>query len=624
MNKINSFKIIELAVEGFKNFAEKRTFRFGSMNAITGHNGQGKSSIAEAIAYAIVGIPFFGTEQNLDRLYTIGGKKVTVELTIEVEDGSAHKLVRNRVNDKTDITYDGISIRQSDLTVMFGEKDVFLSIFNPLYFIEVLGNDGRNLLERYLPAVPHETILESLSEPIRALLIDKTMSMPETFLENIRTDIRELESTIIYVEGQRDLLDSQKKEVAAVLQQKQKELAETEGAITALETKRLQGINLAVMKGRLDALYKRYDDVSKGGLTSADTAAVDAEILTATARLEQRTAEVFVSKFSQPIAETRATVEQLKERYYKESAILKELAPGIVCPMCKQMITEQNIDAVKKSFDESIAAVMEKGREYSSQLSELLEIEGKSKDTFDQFKSDDVKNLQARITDLQNQRVRIIGEKNVSLQSRGDDLMAIKGQIQSLEADMESGSLSADEVQTLNGLRKIKDDLASEIAMRSDADFTEGAKFKADSDIDRLKESIEGKRQLETAVKFYIAERVRLMFAGFDMLQRVKIVLYDVVKKSGEIKDTFKFSYEDRPYRFLSLSEKIRAGLEISELMKRLAECNYPVFIDNGESVPVIDNIRPSGQVFVSQVVKGAPLNVEIIGGETRTEAKAA
>ena len=45
------------------------------------------------------------------------------------------------------ITYDGYEILQLDLADLFGERDVFLSIFNPLYFIEELGEDGKKLLE---------------------------------------------------------------------------------------------------------------------------------------------------------------------------------------------------------------------------------------------------------------------------------------------------------------------------------------------------------------------------------------------------------------------------------------------------------------------------------------------
>ena len=85
---------------------------------------------------------------------------------------------------------------------------------------------------------------------------------------------------------------------------------------------------------------------------------------------------------------------------------------------------------------------------------------------------------------------------------------------------------------------------------------------------------------------------------------------YDVVKSTGEVKDTFKFTYGGRRYDRLSLSEKIRAGMEVSELMKRLTGRNYPTFVDNMESVDDLANVRPSGQVIMAKCVSNAPLQV--------------
>lgn len=82
-------------------------------------------------------------------------------------------------------------------------------------------------------------------------------------------------------------------------------------------------------------------------------------------------------------------------------------------------------------------------------------------------------------------------------------------------------------------------------------------------------------------------------------MNRVSITLYDVVKSTGEVKDVFRFTYEGRDYICLSHSERIRAGLEVAELIKRLLGVEYPTFIDDVESVPVIDNVRPTGQVFM-------------------------
>lgn len=67
-----------------------------------------------------------------------------------------------------------------------------------------------------------------------------------------------------------------------------------------------------------------------------------------------------------------------------------------------------------------------------------------------------------------------------------------------------------------------------------------------------------------------------------------------MVKSTGEVKDAFKFTYNGRRYDWLSLSEKIRAGMEVSELMKRLTGRNYPQFVDNMESVDDLANVRPT------------------------------
>ena len=73
-------------------------------------------------------------------------------------------------------------------------------------------------------------------------------------------------------------------------------------------------------------------------------------------------------------------------------------------------------------------------------------------------------------------------------------------------------------------------------------------------------------------------------------------------------------------YDRLSLSEKIRAGAEVSELVKRLTGRNYPVFFDNMESVDDLSNIRPTGQMILAKCVHNAELSVRA-GGQTMPKA---
>ena len=88
-------------------------------------------------------------------------------------------------------------------------------------------------------------------------------------------------------------------------------------------------------------------------------------------------------------------------------------------------------------------------------------------------------------------------------------------------------------------------------------------------------------------------------------MNRVEISLYDIVKSTGEFKDAFRFTYGGRRYDRLSLSEKVRAGMEVSELIKRLTGRNYPVFVDNMESIDDLANVRPTGQVIMAKCVRG-------------------
>ncbi len=148
-------------------------------------------------------------QRGIDRLYHEVNPDVSIVLRFIDQDGAPHELTRTRRKDQMAITYDGYAIRQMDLNDMFGERDVFLSIFNPLYFIEELEDSGKNLLERYLPMISHEEVLAELSEPVRLALQEEQIGSPDVYLKERREEIRELEESMIYLTGQKDLAATQ-------------------------------------------------------------------------------------------------------------------------------------------------------------------------------------------------------------------------------------------------------------------------------------------------------------------------------------------------------------------------------------------------------------------------------
>ncbi|MBS4188672.1 AAA family ATPase [Bacillus sp. FJAT-49705] len=93
--------------------------------------------------------------------------------------------------------------------------------------------------------------------------------------------------------------------------------------------------------------------------------------------------------------------------------------------------------------------------------------------------------------------------------------------------------------------------------------------------------------------------------ALFDSLS---IKLFETLK-NGEIKPTFEIMMDGKEYKKLSLSEGIRAGLELREVLSKQSEIIAPVFVDNAESITKFK--EPSGQLILSRVVAGQELKIE-------------
>lgn len=609
---IKQFEISSLKVSGFKCFAEERSFSFGPMNAIFGHNAQGKSTIADAISYAITGVSFFGSNR-MDRLRA-PGKNISVELQIVDGKGQPHCLIRNRVGDNTDVFWDGQPIAAKDLNTVFAERDLFLAVFNPLYLIEVLGNKGRDLFERYMPEVPHEKVMEQLSEHNQSILAQNPFLSPEALVKQTRESIRELESTLTYCQGQQDLLQSQREQSGVLLADRQKELQDCRIRIQELESIRTTGFDGSDLKERLADLYSLHEEYVREQASLPQTDDLDAKFRDLTQKRAKREADVYHSQYAQALADTQKQINELGMELARHRHILAGLQPGIRCPMCYQTVTQETLPALKDEFEATIRRICAQGKELSGQLDELHGLDEKAREVFEAFRAQDIAMCNQKLADIELRRQQAVDAVRAENERRQQKISEIREEIQNIELDLETGRLSSEEMVELECFKERAKALEAEIEVLTEQQGSSmGANVAPGISAEEINAEIVKKNELLTALSSYIAERVRQRFDHLD-LNRVSISLYEVSKTTGEVRDVFKFNYEDRPYVILSLSEKIKAGLEVSELLKKIAGINYPVFIDNGESVPVIDNVRPSGQTFISQVVKNEQLRVEILG----------
>ena len=265
---------------------------------------------------------------------------------------------------------------------------------------------------------------------------------------------------------------------------------------------------------------------------------------------------------------------------------------------------------VRKAFQESISGIVAEGKEQRAQLEELKAMDAESQATFEKFKEEDVAKLQQDVRELTEKRGRLLDSSRGASAQKRAQLEELRGRMQTLTSDLEYGKLTSEEYDRLKACGEEIHKLEAELSALQSTALPDEAEIEA-----RIKAAQEKITELKGSVScllLYISKRVELTLAELKM-NRVSISLYDVVKSTGEVKDVFRFEYNGRRYERLSLSEKIRAGMEVSELMKRLTGRNYPVFVDNMESVDDLNNVRPTGQVLMAKCVSRTELNVRLV-----------
>ena len=253
------------------------------------------------------------------------------------------------------------------------------------------------------------------------------------------------------------------------------------------------------------------------------------------------------------------------------------------CPTCTHSLTDAEFNTVKKEIIQELNNLKAKGVKLKSQLDDIVKLDTKAKEQFLQYQADDLKKVEEEI-------------KAVKSSTTAD--------IDKLRDILTYGNFSEEQVNKLEAMKaELYSDETDLRAMRSDDELQkmiESVKLQIkDNDVSR-----QFIKYLIAAGNEYAVKRAEIMLTPLKMKQ-ASIKLFEVVKSTGELKGTFKFAYDGKDYRWLSTSERIKAGLEVANLLKRLTGLAYPTFIDNAESINT-NFIRPYGQTIFAFVKKCA------------------
>lgn len=552
-----------LELEGFKGFTGKERFDFGPTNLILGDNFQGKTSIGDAISYILAGVTIEGKGNADDRLMNKEAREMRAAMWLDV-DGTEHQIERQVVRVKTKTTstilVDGSKGTQAKIEELLGDKKFLTAALIPDLFCQLEPKDARAQLMSVLPNPTDADIRAKLADTDAekaAALEGCNVGDPDFFIEN----------------------------QTKFLKDDEKELLKHQGALEEVEENLKMGEAIPD-KIEIDDEPIREIEETKKSIEAAVPPLVDV------AALEKKKLDILTSQRGngpklQDVTDKVQERAKLLAEYQQLQNGLKFDEHKITCENCGH---EMNLNADQEKENERISArmaeILPKGQALKAEIDQATAENEQRKHSYMEQCAADIAAIDKEIAEAKAENERRIQE----FMERNQETITELGQ----------------RLATLKENRKLVEQHNMKV------DVLHEQKRKAEervaslrADVQKLTASVEAtKKKIEAAKAYNMAKCELQVEKAKESLDRVDIVLFDVTKTTGEIKNVFRLAYDGKEYKTLSTSEKIRCGLEISKLMRELTGNQYPVFIDNGESITHF--VKPETQLFMTKVVPGA------------------
>jgi DNA repair exonuclease SbcCD ATPase subunit len=421
MKRFKNVIFKNIVIKGLKGYKEERSFQLYENTLITGEIGTGKSSIAEAITWCILGRCYNGSNRTND-LLNEESKEMKVVLTFNA-DGQDHTIVRKRTQKGTmSVTFDDMPIRQSDLESMFYSSDIFLSIFNPAYFISYALEDSkraRDMLIQLCPEIPEEEILKKLSTESAEILSGKALNDINAFITARRAELKEVEKDIIFAEGVlKGIGELEEMEIDENIDEKIADLKKNMDSDNELSKE-------------LKQLREKKENLQN--------------------QIVKLRSEIDNPKTLDEEKELEARLNNMREEYKSRVEKAKTMVPGSVCQTCGQEISEQHMKKIKASIQELYNTCVAEADTIKRRLKEIKEIQSSER----QSKIKEIEAIKNEITVLDNK----IAETENKVMEKISELLQRKaaqeqylGKKKRLESAKKTIEMSESKRQELNSL----------------------------------------------------------------------------------------------------------------------------------------------------------------------------
>lgn len=584
-------ELTKISAVGFKGYKDKVEYPLGYRTLILGDNGLGKSSVGEEIAWAITGCNIWGNERATTDLVNDSKPKLTEVVLDFLLDGEPQTIIRRKKGSTNEVYWNDQKVTTNDIARdIFKNKDVFLSILNPYYFPNLTPKDAKQLLSDVLKPVGRDVIFAELGEYLQKLLIDNGFRMPETFLSDARSELKEQEDNLIFLEGKASNLNQ-------IEVQQKKVFDDTELKASKKELEELsKSSNVDVELAKLQKPKDRSGEISELRVQEATIKA---------------TLNTIALQELLPVAAKKDHKEMLLNDYKAKKKKLDTMESKIIeCGNCGNKIdlTYEAKEMLKHEIDE----ILEKGTQLKA---EIEEIEAKNTEiTINNNKIRAAKEheVNEELARINQKRQMLITEDEAAQKGFEEKKQAIiKQNAAKEEAAKEKINFIKNKISTLEAEEREIVNFNAEI----DATIRQNEKSVKDQeqnteDIKNTKNKIEQLKLAIDAAKQYNSIKLKKQSEQIKPFLDKVTIQFEKLTKDGELKDDFKILYNNKEFSKLSASEKIKAGLEIANLLINIQNLHFPIFVDDTESINVVPELDT--QMIKARVTLDKEIKVEV------------
>lgn len=578
-------KINYLKTVGFRKFKDTFETELYDVTNITGKNKSGKSNVLYAIINTLLGTNLSGDEktclinQNCNSSYG--------ELHFTDNAGRNHVLIRgkDRINGKNNILQlDGKNVTQMELTSFYKDKKLFLSIINPLYFLNKKPAEQKELVDKYLADISPKEIFDSLDAQQKQILLNKYYKKEKKFeelTEQEQTEFVNLTMFNIFLDisyynlsdEEKKLLEGLPKDIPTFISELNSNIKMSESIIASLNGK----IEYALKNANEEVPEKtKFEKEEELVLARQELNFLNNN----TEIVQKENQKKIVESIEKNILEKETELQELKNNMEKGKKIYYELKNGnkSICPMCEQPIQNETLAKTLSNMKKDLTEKYDKHNLLETEIKDM-----KLKETVEKCK---YHSLEGQTTIDKSKRIDVIKNTIKELEQREKDIIKYNSEIEIKQKNIE--------------LAKV------------DIKKFENEKQKHMANIENLKSA------KKVALKLYISYIESKMKLAKKYLKDVDIRFYSILKTTGEIKDDFIITYKNKPLSDLSKSETFATALEFANMFNQISRGNFPIFIDDYESYADYDFIKEYSkysQLFISKVEKGTELKISNANG---------